>query len=357
MGLIKKPNELTQLKIKLKGLIYGQPGVGKTSLALSAPKPLLIDFDNGLRRVEKQYQTDSVQVESYQDLLDILTKEDISAYETVVIDTLGKVIDRMGDWLALSNPKLKQADGQLSQKGWGNIKGEFQRLLKLLEGKNKSVIFVSHEKEEKVDDKVNKRIDVSGSTGKDVIKELDFVGYMSIQGGKRTIDLSPNDSFYTKNSLGINSFLEYKPLTGVNNFLSQAIFDAYNEKLKKDEQLSKEYDLLIEELKTKINNINNVDELNLYFSLIYNKHEKLWSSYEMEANFLKIKSEELLKAIDKVETLNSFYNDIYLPMKDLAIDKLLLKTKSEELGCWFDVKVKEFKVKAVEEVKEEVKND
>jgi hypothetical protein len=77
----------------------------------------------------------------------------------------------------------------------------------------------------------------------------------------------------------------------------------------------------------------------------------------MEANFLKIKSEELLKAIDKVETLNSFYNDIYLEMKDLAIDKLLLKTKSEELGCWFDVKVKEFKVKAVEEVKEEVKND
>jgi GTPase SAR1 family protein len=136
MTLIKKPNELTQLKIKLKGLIYGQPGVGKTSLALSAPKPLLIDFDNGLRRVEKQYQTDSVQVESYQDLLDILTKEDISAYETVVIDTLGKVIDRMGDWLAFSNPKLKQFDGQLSQKGWGSIKGEFQRLLKLLEGKN-----------------------------------------------------------------------------------------------------------------------------------------------------------------------------------------------------------------------------
>jgi len=324
MTLIKKPNELTQLKIKLKGLIYGQPGVGKTSLALSAPKPLLIDFDNGLRRVEKQYQTDSVQIESYQDLLDILTKEDISAYETVVIDTLGKVIDRMGDWLALSNPKLKQFDGQLSQKGWGSIKGEFQRLLKLLEGKNKSVIFVSHEKEEKVDDKVNKRIDVSGSAGKDVIKELDFVGYMSIQGGKRTIDLSPNDSFYTKNSLGISSFLEYKLLAGVNNFLSQAIFDAYKEKLKKDEQLAKEYDLLIEELKTKINTISDVDTLNLYYSTIYNQHEKIWSSHDMEKAFL---------------------ND-----------------KFKELDCDFNKKSNEFvsnkkeEVK-VEEIKEEVKND
>lgn len=307
MGLIKKPNELTQTKIKLKGLVYGQPGVGKTSLALSAPKPLLIDFDNGLRRVAKQYQTDSVQVDSYQNLLDILTKEDISAYETIVIDTLGKVIDRMGDWLANSNPKLKQSDGQLSQKGWGSIKGEFQKLLKLLEGKNKSVIFISHEREEKVDDKVYKRLDVSGSAGKDVIKELDFVGYMSIQGGKRTIDLSPNDSFYTKNSLGISSFLEYKPLAGVNNFLSEEIFDAYQEKLKKDDELAKEYDDLIETIKASISDISNLDEVNGYYSKFYNKREKIWSSHQVEA--------------------------------------ALLKAKVEELGFEFDAKAKEFKVK------------
>jgi len=299
MTLITKPNELAISKIKLKGLIYGQPGVGKTSLALSAPKPLLIDFDNGLRRVEKQYQTDSVQVESYQNLLDILTKENISSYETIVIDTLGKTIDRMGDWLAISNPKLKLSDGQLSQKGWGSVKGQFQKLLKLLEGRDKSVIFISHEREERVDDKVNKRIDVAGSAGKDVIKELDFVGYMSIQAGKRTIDLSPNENCYTKNSLGINSFLEYKPLTGTNNFLSVAIFDAYQEKLKKNDELSKEYDNLIEDLKTKIGNIKDLDQLNAYYDQFYNKHDKLWSSYQVEASLLKVKVKELGFEFDK----------------------------------------------------------
>lgn len=307
MTLIKKPNELTQTKIKLKGLVYGQPGAGKTSLALSAPKPLLIDFDNGLRRVAKQYQTDSVQVQSYQNLLDILTKEDISAYETIVIDTLGKLVDRIGDWLALSNPKLKQSDGQLSQKGWGNVKGEFQRLLKLLEGRNKSVIFVAHEREERKDDKLIKRLDVSGSAGKDVVKELDFVGYMSIVGGKRTIDLSPNDDYYTKNSLGINNFLEYKPLTGTNNFLSEAIFDAYQEKLKKDDELAKEYDALIETIKATISEISDLEGVNHYYSTFYNKREKIWSSHQVEA--------------------------------------ALLKAKVEELGCEFDAEAKEFKVK------------
>lgn len=43
MGLIKKPNEL-QVKKTLSALIYGQPGMGKTTLALSSPHPLLLDL-------------------------------------------------------------------------------------------------------------------------------------------------------------------------------------------------------------------------------------------------------------------------------------------------------------------------
>ena len=50
MGLIKKPNELT-VKNALSALIYGQPGMGKTTLALSSPQPLLLDFDGGVHRV------------------------------------------------------------------------------------------------------------------------------------------------------------------------------------------------------------------------------------------------------------------------------------------------------------------
>lgn len=285
MSLIKKPNELAQTKIKLKGLIYGQPGIGKTSLSLSSPKPLLIDFDNGLRRVDKQYQTDSVQIESYQDLLNILTKENIDNYETIIIDTLGKMIDRIGDWLAESNPKVKQGDGQLSMKGWGNVKFEFQRLLKLLDAQNKSVIFVAHEKEEKVNDEVMKRPDVAGSSGKDIVKELDFMGYMSIKNGKRTIDLAPNEAYYAKNSLGLNSFLEYKQLSGKNDFLTKAIFETYKEKLERDDELSEQFNSLISLIDSRISNLEELEQVNDYFTNEYLKLEKIWSSdlYEREA--------------------------------------------------------------------------
>ena len=50
MSLIKKPSELA-IPSTVKMMIYGQAGMGKSTLALSAPKPLLLDFDNGVKRI------------------------------------------------------------------------------------------------------------------------------------------------------------------------------------------------------------------------------------------------------------------------------------------------------------------
>lgn len=59
MTLIRKPNEI-QIQGKIKMLIYGQPGMGKTTMALSAPDPLLIDCDNGVQRVNPAHISDTV---------------------------------------------------------------------------------------------------------------------------------------------------------------------------------------------------------------------------------------------------------------------------------------------------------
>lgn len=289
MSLIVKPSQLKVENIILKGLIYGQPGIGKTTIALSSPNPLLIDFDNGLRRVDTQYQKDSVQVKSYKDLIDVLNSEDIKNYDTIVIDTLGKMIDRMGDYIALTNPKLKQADGQLAMKGWGAIKLEFQQLLKLFDNKRKSVIFIAHEKEDKENDRVIKRPDVAGSSGKDVVKELDFMGYMSMVGNKRTIDLMPNEAFYAKNSLGIEGFLEFPILKGVNDFLKKNIFEKYQEKQNDNASLREKFNMLISLIDDKISALNNENDVNLYYANEFQKMQPIWSSAEYEKHKLSEK--------------------------------------------------------------------
>ena len=54
MALIKKAAEL-EINSAIKMMIYGQAGMGKTTLALSAPSPLLIDFDGGVKRVNMNH--------------------------------------------------------------------------------------------------------------------------------------------------------------------------------------------------------------------------------------------------------------------------------------------------------------
>lgn len=138
MSLLTQPSELKHNQ-PISCLIYGQPGTGKTTLALSADKPVLIDLDRGLYRVEKRFQCPSLQVENYQQILDLINSDELRPFNTIVIDTLGKLVDRMGDFVARQNPKFKQGDGTLSMKAWGAIKIQFAALVKQIFNSNKSV--------------------------------------------------------------------------------------------------------------------------------------------------------------------------------------------------------------------------
>ena len=106
MSLIKKSNELV-LPTTIKMMIYGQAGMRKTTTALSAPAPLLLDFDNGVKRVNMSHLdgVDIVQITSWDDVDEVL-KEDLSAYKTIVVDTIGKMLEARakGKTTALRKP-------------------------------------------------------------------------------------------------------------------------------------------------------------------------------------------------------------------------------------------------------------
>ena len=67
--------------------IYGQPGIGKTTLAFTAEAPLLLDFDKGAYRAVGR--KDTVQIESWPDVTNI-TEADLAPYKTVIVDTAGR---------------------------------------------------------------------------------------------------------------------------------------------------------------------------------------------------------------------------------------------------------------------------
>ena len=73
--MLQKKDSLNFRNRKVRMIIAGFPGIGKTTLAESAPSPLLIDLDDGLDRVEPEFRKDRILVSSYEELISDLKKQ------------------------------------------------------------------------------------------------------------------------------------------------------------------------------------------------------------------------------------------------------------------------------------------
>ena len=138
---IKKANELDFSNKKISMLLLARPGVGKTTLAFSSPRPLLVDLENGVDRVEACYRGGDVMVaedhlsdkDKYHSFIKDLKESDLSAYDTIIIDSLGKFIELVTPVVIDENPVNGQKDGKtLSLKGYGAISAKVSEFIKLI---------------------------------------------------------------------------------------------------------------------------------------------------------------------------------------------------------------------------------
>lgn len=266
MSLFKKPSEL-ELRKNVRMLVYGQPGVGKSSLALSAPSPVLFDFDGGVQRVNGAFLCPTLQVHSWEEVLTAL-EEDLSEFKTIVIDTAGKMLDYMSAYIIRNDSRMAMKDGSLSLKGYGVRKNMFINFVTRCTMMNKHIVFVAHEREDKDGDVRIVRPEIGGSSMGDLLKELDLVGYMQSVGVERTIFWSPQEKFYAKNACNLPMY-EKIPVNidmngGViaeNNFLAKT-FEKYDEYQRKQKDLGVSYNDLVDTIKEDVSCVSDVESAN-----------------------------------------------------------------------------------------------
>lgn len=302
MTFLTKPSELKS-PTTIKGLILGDTNNGKTTLALSAPDPVLIDFENGITRVSKQWQTISMQCKNFSDFLDFLNSKEIKQFKTIVVDPLGEMADQIKAYVINKDPKSAK-DGRKLYPAIGN---EFKNVWTILKNNGLSILFVSHTEEVMKNDVESLKIRCEGSFIKNFLPtQMDFVAILRRRDNKgkteRFLDFQKNETFtFAKRFDGLEDVIEVPTNTTENKFLTNVIWKKWENKNTKEEEANQNYDSLIEELKTKINNILDIEELNSYYSDVYKSHDKVWSSYEMEEAFLKEKVKELDCSFDKKE--------------------------------------------------------
>lgn len=299
MSMFKKPSELAY-NSTIKALVYGQPGLGKSTLALSTPNPVLFDFDGGIQRVNGAFQCPTLQVQNWTEVLQALQEleKEPNDFKTIVIDTAGKMLDYMSTYIIQQDNRLGKRDGSLTLQGFGARKIMFINFLKRVSMMGKHVIFVAHECEKMDGDIRIVRPEIGGSSAGDLIKELDLVGYMQAIGNKRTISWTPQEKFYAKNTCNLPPMQEIPviidaqgKIIGHNDFMSN-IFENYDNYLKQESNTRKEYDELISEIEGEVACISDAEQANSYVLSMKDK-KQIWDSNAHAKSLITDRCKEL----------------------------------------------------------------
>ena len=300
------------MKSTLTALIYGQPGLGKSTIACSAPAAVMFDFDGGVGRINGAHQVPTVQVASWEEALQALNEvKALPEYLTIVIDTVGKMLSYMEDYIKRTDPKKRKADGSLSLQGYGVRKQMFINFIKEAAMMGKNVIFVAHEIEQKRGDETIIRPEVGGSSANDLIKELDLVGYMEMYGNKRTISFSPCEKYYAKNACNMPGVVEIPTIlddegnpVGQNDFF-QHVLTRYHDRLQSNIEQTAKFEELAREIRVNAAAIKNADEANKFTKWVMGL-EHIYNTKAIAQTELSRKVKELGLVYDKI---NKTYSD------------------------------------------------
>ena len=305
MGLIKKPSELS-VKATLSVLIYGQPGIGKTTLGVSAPNAVLFDYDGGVQRINGAHQVATLQPTSWEDTNAALKEiaEEMPEVQTIVIDTVGKMLDYMSAYIIRNDAKMAMRDGSLSLKGYGVRKQMFVNFIKQLALMGKNVIFIAHERENLQGEVTVKRPEIGGSSANDLIKELDLVGYMYAIGKERVITFDPAEYYYAKNTCNLPAAIKLPVVVDETGKASQNvamanIVKSYETAQVKRQSMTAEYEQVLDIIAETMSYATDADSLNEAMAKVFGL-EQIYDSLLKAQRAVANKGKELGLTYNKI---------------------------------------------------------
>ena len=301
MSLIRKTTELV-IPTTVKMMIYGQSGMGKTTLALSAPRPLLLDFDGGVKRVNMAHldDVDIVQVSQWQDVQQVV-QEDLSAYQTIVVDTIGKMMDFIITY--------KCGTRQPQIRDWGGINAEFAWMARTLSQLNKNVVFVAHRDTRKEGDDTVFVPSLREKSYNSIVTELDLLGYMEMRSEngvqRRTLTFDPTSRNDGKNTCNLPGLMLVPTIldrggnpTAANDFIATQVIAPYQGMLQRKREESAKYDKVMDEIRENIALITDARSANDFASRI-NDFDHTGSSLNMARSLFARKVKDLGLVYDK----------------------------------------------------------
>lgn len=271
MPIIKKDEPMPARPVTM--VLYGVPGVGKTSIANTSENPLLIDTDRGSTRASNR--VDTLVVSKWEEVVEAMP--DMRTYKTVICDTARSISeDFLEDYVVKKNYKLKSN----ALKRYGEMSAEFKNFVNFLRSNNSDIIFVCHDKETTEGDIIRHAPDGLGQTKDLLLRISDQVGFITMVNGKRTIIFDPTDTSVGKNVAQL-------PPTVVPdcnspefmNFAANLINQVKLKTIAKTEEQAKAQ-VQLEEATEKLSNAKTIDDANELISIANNLPKPMQSAFK-----------------------------------------------------------------------------
>ena len=310
--MIQKGSELDLSKQTFGVILYGAPGIGKTTLALSdgnmGADTLLIDLEHGVGRTNPLHRMNAniLSAATYEEIQKDLDTPQAKAAKTIVIDTAGSLVDYLKDWAFRTKPDARTKAGTWNaMRGFGHVKSEIESFVnKIKTVMNKNVIYIFHCDEKMENDGGTKqRLRCEGSFKNIVWTGIDFGAYIQMLGNKRWACFTPEDEFFAKGCHGIEGHIEIPDLkSGVPNDFMARLFESARKTMQEENNAvswqMEQYKATIETVNGMLEGVTDQDSANSCLKTIGELDHALTSKKEAGA-MLNAKAKSLGLRYDK----------------------------------------------------------
>lgn len=195
---------------KVKAVVYGASGSGKTVLGGTAPNPIFASAEGGLLSIADK-EPAFVEIKTLNDLKSLLAylQKEKHDFETVVIDSISEIND-------IIKMDIERKNGRAMQlQDWGTLAKEIKAIFRGFRDLPMHVLFIAQETSEKDEDVVVKIVpSLNGKAATEIAYFMDIVGYIYIEKatGERKIVTLPSSKLLTKdrtNLIGNDSPVDF----------------------------------------------------------------------------------------------------------------------------------------------------
>lgn len=175
-------------------VIFGDAGIGKTTLSSTCVNPYHLDFDKGLSRASNR--GDALLPDNWEEVQEHERKGTFKKYSTICIDTAKACLD---DYLMSYVVNKDYKNQKNKQAAYGALGDVFKVFVNDRRHEQADLLILAHAKDKEDGDLTKKIPDVTGGSYQLLLRIADQIGYYTTRNNRRILQFEPTDYSVGKN--------------------------------------------------------------------------------------------------------------------------------------------------------------